>query len=63
MTAYRCYFVDELNRIGETSVIRARSDNDAIGFAVAQLEATDCVALELWDGTRWVAHRVRLELA
>ena len=63
MIAYRCYFVDRLNRVGDTSVIHARTDGDAIGFAIAQLEATPCVAVEVWDGQRHVAHRPRLELA
>ena len=63
MIAYRCYFVDRLNQVDDTSVIHAGNDGDAIGFAIAQLEASRCVAVEVWDGARRVAHRPRLELA
>lgn len=63
MTPYRCYFVDGLNKVGHTSVIRAHTDGDAIGFAIAQLDSSSYVAVEVWDGSRCVAHRPRLELA
>ncbi len=62
MNSYRCYFVDRGNQIGTTTVIRAKTDHDAIGFAMAQLEAGDCVAVEIWDGARRVAHQPRLAL-
>ena len=62
MTKYRCYFMGQLNRIDDASVIAATSDADAIGFAIAQLDGTACVAVEIWDGARRVAHAARLEL-
>ena len=62
MTTYCCYFMGHGNRIDDASVIAATSDADAIGFAIAQLDATTCVAVEVWDGARRVAHAARLEL-
>jgi hypothetical protein len=50
------------NRIDDASVISAASDGDAVGFAMAQLDTGACVAVEVWDGARRVAHAARLEL-
>ncbi len=62
MTTYCCYFMGHGNRIDDTSVISAASDSDALGFAISQLDTGACVAVEVWDGARRVAHASRLEL-
>lgn len=64
MTTYRCLFIDSSNRAVEgANVICAGSDSDAIGFAIAQLDASPFVAVEIWHGSRCIAHRPRLEFA
>jgi hypothetical protein len=50
------------DRIDDASVISAATDCDALGFAMAQLDAKSCIAVEVWDGARRVAHASRLEL-
>ncbi len=62
MITYRCYFMGHGNHIADTSVISAATDGDAIGFAMAQLDSGACVAVEVWEGARRVAHAARLEL-
>ena len=62
MNTYCCYFMSHGNRIDDASVISAASDGDAVGFAMAQLDTGACVAVEVWDGARRVAHASRLEL-
>ena len=62
MITYCCYFMGHGNRIDDASVISAATDCDALGFAMAQLDAKTCVAVEVWDGARRVAHASRLEL-
>lgn len=62
-TTYRCFFMDRSDRISGASVVSARNDHDAIGFAIAQLYQSAGVAVEIWHGARRVALRPRLELA
>ena len=62
MTNYLCYFMGDGSRIRDESVVAAASDADALGFAMAQLDAGSCVAVEVWEGARRVAHAARLEL-
>lgn len=62
MTRYRCLFIDGSNRVDDASEICAGSDHDAIGFAIAQLDASRYVAVEVWRGGSCIAHHPRLEL-
>jgi len=50
MRVYRCYFLDEQNRIETADWIEAEELNDAIDEALTAVEDCEAHAVEIWEG-------------
>lgn len=52
MRMYRCYFLDERNRIEAADWIEADGLEDAIDEALTAVEDCDAHAVEIWEGAQ-----------
>ena len=50
MRMYRCYFLDERNRIEAADWIEADGLEEAIDAALTAVEDCDAHAVEIWEG-------------
>ncbi len=55
MPAYRCYILDEQDKISSGTTIEADDDAGALVAAAAQLRVSElCPVIEVWEGKRLV---------
>lgn len=60
MRSYRCYFLNQTNRIAGVEIIEAEADEDALIGAARLLGGQPRYrAIEVWDGARRVFPRAR----
>ena len=61
MVSYRCYFLNDHNRIAGVSDIAACSDQSAVAKALGALarEARHLTSVEVWQGVRMIERALR----
>jgi hypothetical protein len=63
MNIYRCLLLDCTGRPSRATTVSAASDEDALGVAVAHLDAwPEAVAVEIWNGERLIGYLPKLAL-